>query len=97
MPFDFLYFRMTRKLKINPTANMAALPRNATIGPASSKRKPPIKGPGTVAMLIMEPAMPRIPPCSSVGVSRERKVGTMVRIMPLPEAIIVMDARKTRM
>ena len=88
---------MTLKLKANPTASIAELPRNAAVAPATSKRKPPINGPGTVAMLKMELAIPRIPPCSSAGVNRERKLGTMVRIMPLPEAIIVMAARKIRM
>jgi len=97
VPFARLYFWITLKLKTNPTASIAELPKNAAVAPATSKRKPPINGPGTVAMLKMELAMPRIPPCSSAGVSRERKVGTTVRIMPLPEAIIVMDAKKAMM
>jgi hypothetical protein len=100
LSYDFYesrYFLMTLKLKANPTASIAELPKNAAVAPAISKRKPPIKGPGTVAMLIMELAIPRIPPCSSVGVNRERKLGTIVRIIPLPEEIIVIDTRKTKM
>ena len=88
---------MTLKLKASPTASTAELPRNATVAPATSKRKPPIKGPGTVAMLRTELAMPSIPPCSSAGVSRERKLGTMVRIKPLPKDIMVTHAKKAMM
>jgi hypothetical protein len=66
-PFEFRYFQITLKLKTNPTASIAELPKNAAVAPANSKRKPPINGPGTVAMLKTELAMPRIPPCSSAG------------------------------
>ena len=88
---------MTRKLKPSPITNITELPKNAAVGPAISKRKPPINGPGTVAILDTELAIPKTPPCLSAGVSREMKLGTTVLIMPLPEAIIVMEAKKNWM
>ena len=81
------------KLKISAMVNIAELPKKGAVVPANSKSKPPIKGPGTVAMLRTELAIPRIPPCSSAGDNRDRKLGTMVRMIPLPDAIMVKPAR----
>ena len=76
---------------------MAALAKKGAASPANSKREPPIRGPGTVAMLATEFATPKVPPCSFAGVILEMKLGTTVRIIPLPEAIIVNEKMKIAM
>jgi hypothetical protein len=63
MPCKFrhncLYLRTTMKLKTSPIPNIAELPKKGAVIPANSKRKPPINGPGTVAMLRTELASAR--------------------------------------
>jgi hypothetical protein len=75
---------------------MAALAKKGAANPANSKREPPIRGPGTFAMLATEFATPKVPPCSFLGVIFEMKLGTTVRIIPLPKATIVNERAKTK-
>jgi len=72
--FECGYSRTRWKLKINPTVNINELTKKAAVIPAASKRKMPINGPGTVAILKTELVIPSIPPCSSAEVRKENWV-----------------------
>jgi len=71
-----------------------ALKRKGVASPANSKTRPPIKGPGTRAMLAIDCVTPNVPPCSFAEVLFEIKLGTAVFIVPIPDAISVIETKK---
>jgi len=79
--------------RIREKSSNIALTKNGEANPANSKRKPPINGPGTVAMLATELVTPNILPCSLSLVALEMKLGNTVLMIPLPVEIKVSEKK----
>lgn len=99
--YELVYLRNLHALKtLQPIrkamANITALMRKGTNEPAKAYMKPIINGPGILAILATELAMPSMLPCSLKENLFDRNEGIDVLIIPKPAATTEL-AKKKRM